>query len=317
MQSRRLIGWVTLVLMLAVTPATQAQNDTELDGTKIDKDVYRTFVSNYRKYSRYAFETDAGIGVFPSYNRRYASSLGMTTTEAVKEFSETSEVRSGNLVRKVERQPPREDAEAYVKALPDTKIGSYGWVHSAQIVEVIDDNNMLIRELWLVDEEAVVKEYREDEENSARRNGGEADEEELKFNYKQRGVLINKQGEKKLGYSATHRLTGFDTRGLRVGDRWAGPRSEGIQIGVLKWESPDRDEEGGRKSLKRRLVMTEIEQSSREVVDEQGFKRLLQERDMTVADFVELMRVLREQDRRTADERIINALLPEDVLRKE
>ena len=106
-----------------------------------------------------------------------------------------------------------------------------------------------------------------------------------------------------------------DGAALRIGDRWKGHNDEGFQIAVAYWEEPEpeEDESRRRRNDDPRLVLTEVESLMRKTVDEQGFKELLKARGMSVADFVDLVRTVRERDRRNAEERIINALLPPEM----
>ncbi|MFN3168869.1 MAG: hypothetical protein ACE37H_17605 [Phycisphaeraceae bacterium] len=285
----------------------------EIDGTPIDERVYRAFESNYRKYARFATENDAGFVVIPTYDRRLDNSLGMSTSQAMDALTEHWEEKSGNLIVKNSKRPPREEAEAFATRLPDLKIASYGYLHSAEVVKVIDDNEMIVRELWLVNREELSRQYNADKQRMARRNDGDVDEAELQFDYAKRAAMVTQQEDRKAGFKNEFRLVGYDTRGLRVGERWEGPNSEGFQVGVVKWETPEPGEDDRQRFRARdeqRLVLTKLEDAMRDTLDEEGFKRLLAERGMTVAGFVDLVRTMRERDRENAEQRIVNALLP-------
>ena len=291
----------------------------ELDGSAIDERVYRTFYSNFKKYAQFACEVDGGYGLIPEYSRRNDSSRGMTVNEVLDKQSEETTIRTGTLVQKKKRTPPREDAMAYVNALPDVRVGSYGNVASAKVLHVIDGNQMIVTELWLIDRDTLREEYERDEQRSEKKNDGRADRDELEFNYKSRIWLRKQQESSRFGFTGVFRIVGYDTRGVRPGERWKGPKDDGFQVGVIKWEESDRDEfEGLDKETRRaigsrpRLVISELTLTMRNQVDEQGFKKLLKERGMTVQQFVDVMQRMRDIDRRNADERILEALLPPD-----
>ncbi len=310
-----------LLTMLAClhTPPALAQRQTEVDGTRIEDRVYRSYESNWRKYARFACEIDGGYAYFPSYDRRFDNSLNMTTSQAMDKLTKTWEEKQGNLVQKRSKSPPREDAEALAKALPELKIGSYGYVASAEVVEIINDKQMIVRQLWLVNLNTLRKAYEADEKESARRNNGEVNREELNFNYQSRIKLKELQEERDEGFTQSFRLIGYDTRGLRVGDRWEGPNNEGFQVGVARWETPQPAEGETRRSRREepRLVLSAIEPVMRTTLDEEGFKKLLKERGMTVVDFVNLMRDMRENDPQNAEQRVINSLLPPELKRED
>lgn len=291
--------------------------ETELDGTPIPSAVYSGFDANWRKYATLASRIEGGFVVIPKYDRRLESSRGITPHQAMDLLKVEREVRNGNLVRKQVAYPDRADAEAYSKALPELRVGQYGWVASAEVVEIIDRKQMIVKDIWLVDRPKLRKEYEKDRQRSARENDGEANTELLRFNYAKRIEMMEQQEDRDEGFERAFRLVGYDTRGLRVGDRWKGLNDEGFQVAVAYWETPEPDEE--EESRRRRdddeprLVLTEVQDRMRETLDEQGFKELLQARDMTVASFVDLIRTLRENDRRNAEERIFNVLLPPAV----
>lgn len=291
----------------------------EVDGTAIDETIYRGYEANWRKFARYAFEVDGTFAYIPNYDSRLENSLGMTTSQAMDELSKEWEERSGNLVVKKVKRPPREDAEAMAKALPELRVGAYGWVDSVEVVQVIDRNQMIVREIWLVNRKKLGGAYKRDEEKNARRNNGNVNRDDLNFNYASRLKQMALQEDRKAGFTRTFRLIGFDTRGLRAGDRWEGPNSKGFQVGIVRWETPEPPKDDEPRDRRRRgenqprLVLAELEQSMRETLDEEGFKKLLDERGMTVVEFVDLVRTMRDRDRENAEERIHNSLLPEEM----
>lgn len=307
---------ILAALVVWIAPQASAQDaQKELDGTVIDRNVYLSFESNWRKYSRYVCKVGDTYGFLPNYEKRYDSSLGMTTTQFINANKVVSEDRNNTLVQKKFRTYPREDAEPFVKALPDTEIGSYGYVASAEVVDVINKNEMLIKDLWLVDEDAMRKLYATEKAQLERRMDEADAKQVLNFNFTNRIKLKKMQDSG--DFEETFRIVGFDTRGLRKGDRWAGHRSEGFKVGVIRWEKPQVDKKDEKKSKFRRskksderILLSEIDDAMRKPIDGEDFKKMLGERGMTVTEFVDLMRVLRERDRRNAEERIKRSLLP-------
>jgi len=307
-----------LVGLLAFAPNQAQARQTELDGTPIPAPIYSSFQSNWRKYATLAAEIDGGFIVIPTYDRRLDSSRGINATQTMDELKVEKEERKGNLVRKRVAYPDRADAEAYSKALPELSVGSYGWVASAEIVKVIDRKQMIIKDVWLVDRPKLRAAYEKDKAKSARENDGEANRDLLNFNYGQRIKMMEQQEDRDEGFESQFRLVGYDTRGLRVGDRWKGLNSEGFQVGVAYWEEPEPEPDKKASRRRRgdddpRLVLTEVESLMRKTLDEKGFKAMLKDRGMTVAAFVDLVRTLRENDRRNAEDRILNALLPPEA----
>jgi hypothetical protein len=294
---------------------TTLARQTELDGTAIPGEIYRGYQSNWRKYAVYVGEVDGSFAVIPNYDRRLQSSRGINTSQAMEKLKVEKEETTGNLVRKRVKYPDRADAEAFSKALPEMRVGSYGWVASAEVVKIIDRKQMIVKDVWLVDGPTVGAAYEKDKAKSERENNGEPNKELLNFNYAQRIKMMEQQKDGDEGFDNQFRLVGYDTRGLRVGDRWKGLNDEGFQVAVAYWEEPEPEEGESRRrrNPEPRLVLTEVEGMMRKTLSEEDFKKLLGEREMTVAAFVDLVRTVRDRDRRNAEARILNALMPPEV----
>ncbi|MBX2852662.1 MAG: hypothetical protein KTR15_13075 [Phycisphaeraceae bacterium] len=300
-------------LVLAAGEALARQ--TELDGSPIPGQIYSSYQANWRKYAVFVGEVDGAFAVIPKYDRRLESSRGINTGQAMEKLKVQKEERNGNLTRKRVKYPDRADAEAYSKALPELSVGSYGWVASAEVVKIIDRKQMIVKEVWLVDRPKLRAAYEKDKAKSARENDGEYNKELLNFNYAQRIKMMEQQEDRDEGFERQFRLVGYDTRGLRVGDRWKGLNDEGFQVAVAYWEEPEPEEGESRRRRndEPRLVLTEVQDVMRKTLSEEDFKKLLGERGMTVAAFVDLVRTVRERDRRNAEERILNAIMPPEV----
>lgn len=313
--SRQWCGWLGLFVVASLLGVDLQARPIELDGTAIEGRIYRAFQSNYRKYAVRIGEIDTGHVVIPEYDRRLESSRNLRPSEAMEQLKIEEEVITGNLTRKRVKYPDRADAEAFSRALPSLKVGQYGWVASAEVVKIIDQKQMIVKEIWLVDRPKLRAAYEDDKAESARQNKGEPDKALLDFNYAERIKMLKQQERRDEGFEREFRLVGFDTRGLRVGDRWQGENDAGFQVAVAFWEKPEPEIEEGKRRRRRRnkdqrLVLTEVQDLMRKTVGERSFKNLLGARDLTVTAFVELMQTLRARDRRNAEERIMNALLP-------
>lgn len=110
--------------------------------------------------------------------------------------------------------------------------------------------------------------------------------------------------QKSRAYRQDMRLKGFATLGLIKGHRWAGPRSEGLHLTLVKWETFDP-----RRPSTRRLVAIPAS-SFGQGLDEPQFRDLLDRRGLGPAGFVELIQHLTRSDPQTAEQRVFAALLP-------
>ncbi|MFI4859920.1 MAG: hypothetical protein ACIAXF_04470 [Phycisphaerales bacterium JB063] len=308
------------VVALSTTVATADPPEfTELNGDPIDTRTYRAWASNYRQFAQYCAEMEGGFLVVPNYDRRLPSSRGLTRSQAVDELTETWRESNGTFSQSRMREPQAEEAYAYAYMLPDAEVGTYGYLHSVEIVEILGPEEMLVKDLWLIDVEQVAAQYDRDYER-ARDNDARNIRTQLNALYEQRLALKERQEDEEV-YEQTHRLVGYETLGLSVGERWAGPdRDEGFQVALARWEVPPEPEpeEGEDRPRRRRgdddprLVMVNPEPLLRRPLDEQGMVRLIDARGYTVTRFVEAMRSIRERfrDRDDAEARLMGLLLP-------
>ncbi len=301
--------------------------NTELNGDAVEPAVYRAWASNYRVYARYCGEIDGGFLVVPGYDRRIPSSRGLTLARATDELTETWRESTGGFSENRMRRPEPEEVKAYANILPDTTSGTYGYLDSVEVVKVLGPEEMLVTNLWLLDTEAVGAEYDRDRQR-ARASGARDADDQLDAMYRYRLELKERQDDED-AFEQTHRLVGYDTRGLAEGHRWDGPEGEGIQVAVACWELPEPEaesaeaEEDDSRSRRRRgrssrqdddprMLLVNPQPVLRGPLEEQAMVRLLDARGYTIASFVELMRDVRDRlrDRDEADLRIIQALLP-------
>ena len=314
--------WLSCLLIVFASSALSASQpaQTELNGDPIDSRTYRAWVSNYRMVSRFCAVFEEDFVVVPNYDRRVPSSRGITRSQATEELTVRWRESSGILSQGRSRRPAEEEVRAYANAMPDTEVGSYGDLHSVEIVEILGPDEMLVKELWLIDVEAVEEQYDADAER-ARDNGVRNYRTQLNALYEHRIALKDLQDEEV--YSETHRLVGYPTRGLSIGERWDGPDREGFQVALARWETPvdpqadEGDEVEQRRRRRRwnadpRLVLVNPVSLLRHPLEEDDMVRLLDARGHTIVSFVEAMREIRERfrNRDEANDRLARLLLP-------
>lgn len=312
MLKRSLFGLVILSVFVTATP--MAAQAADAGGEEIDRQTAAAYQSIWRKYGQYASKTHYGYVMLPNYQRRFQNSQGLAPTTAMNRLVKRWEEKKGNLVTKKLKYPPRVEGETLSRALMSMEMGQYGWVHSAEILKIIDDKRMVIHEVWSVDADKLEEQFERDEQQMARREG-RVDGSQMEFNFQVRMYLLELQKDRDSGFEDPSILVGYDTRGLRVGQRWKGPNDSGFQVGVASWYTPEAEEEGSSRRRSRRSnpsfrVLTEVENTMRERLGEQEFVDFLHARGQSVKTFVELVREIRERDRRNADERIFQALQP-------
>lgn len=112
---------------------------------------------HWRVYARRFVALDGDYAALATFDPRYPSSAGTTVSQAIRQNTESVRVSSGNLSRTVAIKPDRDDVEPAAKAIPDIKVGEYGWIDSAKVDEVLGPDAMVVSAIWLLDAEAVTK----------------------------------------------------------------------------------------------------------------------------------------------------------------
>ena len=306
-----------LVASTVLPVAADPPSNTELNGDAIDPGTYRAWASNYRHISQHCFEYEDEFIVVPGYDRRIPNSRGLTRGRAVDELTVTWRETRGGLRQTYEREPEPGEVDAYIHALADVRPGTYGYLASARIVAILGPEEMLVADLQLIDMEKLEDDYKRDEAR-ARAQGVRDFRAALNERYEHRLAVKEIQDEEEDLLEPVHRLVGYPTRLMRVGDVWTGPEEEGIQVAIARYEflSEEQLEPADRRYRgdldEPRLMLINPVPALRRPLDEQGMLRLLDARGMNVAGFVELMREVRGEvrDRDEADQHLVEQLLP-------
>ncbi len=294
-------GWWMVWLMVALpVPAEERYG--------MDPATYDNWRRNHGRFARAVLADNAGgYFVLPMYDRRYPSSTAKTVSAARAELTrrvKESMYGSGSMVHTRIIQPPQAEAEALAMMLPALEVGQYGYIHSAEVVEVLGPDEMIVEDIWLIDERAMDEARRADE-----RRAKDADNtrEVIDAMYEQREALADRQDERDFR-RATVRLKGFHTAGTMRGQRWLGPDEKGLQIAVVGKEAY-----GPERRPKFRLLAMPPDAFG-EGVSETQFIELLEQRGLTPTQFVELIMEQHRAtlDRAAADRAVFTRLLPQD-----
>lgn len=204
------------------------------------------------------------------YDPRYSSSAKETMAEVTRRLTVTKTERVG-LIRKVTTVPPvPAEAQAVAMALPAFERGAYGYVHSAEVVEVLGPQEMVVRNVWLVDPQTLI--------------GVRGDQRSERDKLRQRQDAFNSN-------RLTMRLCGYDTTAVKVGDRIGMIGANGgkpLQIMIVQTEpQPNTPGAPGAPGTPR-PVATIIEKSTMGGIDEKQFADLLAKRGITHTDFVNI-----------------------------
>jgi len=269
-----LAALLALVLLTLAAPALlrAAPTDRELTEHQIEA-LWKRY---WKACAERCMKVEDGFGIVPRYDRRYPSSRGIRTFDFIRENKKTIRYRFGASMWKTESlTPPPEEAEAAAESLPKIEVGQYGKIHSAEIVEVVGPEEMIVEEVWLVDADQL-RDLRRDAHDSLPRDREQRDrlEQQLEFSFRERERLAEAQREMD---DATIRVLGFDTKGLAEKQRWKSDRQkQGIHLAIVAEEQTEsrRSRFSSRKS--NRLIAVPIDWVHQRSLDEDQFLKLLE-----------------------------------------
>lgn len=309
---RRLLGqggFALLLLPVMMAGAMQAQPMP----AEVEPRVAAAWKTNWQRFaSKFRPFEDGYIGL-PNYDRRFASSAGLTPRTALARLREDLGERWGRTrLSKLVQPPEPEEALAMASAMPEPKLGRYGRLESVTVEEILGPDSMLVTDLVLIDETRLEQLKREDLEKWANRLERREARDVVEARFTVRDALAERQSDKV--YRMSYRLVGFGTRGLSRGSIYTGPKREGLNVGLVKTE----DDGSSRRRVRVRAVLVPSDwflpaaATSREPagLDQKQFVDLLAQYDLTPAQFIDELKALRKQDPETADALMMDSLLP-------
>ncbi|MEM1213497.1 MAG: hypothetical protein AAGI68_14510 [Planctomycetota bacterium] len=319
-RSTPLYGWVWIALLAAcgawVIPHQAHAQDAEAHTADVEKDrsnpppyrpplsIARAWNINWKAFAADGMVFDNQYIVVPQFDRRYLSSAGLSMTTARRQLTaEVGDTADSAALRRGYRPPP-EELQYYISALPRLDVGQYGSIHSVEVDDVLGPTSMVVSELWLIDADAVRAAKREEREVAEKR-GRELDRDAQELDFAVRDRLSRQQRDRK--FRGPFRLEGFPTRGLSPGQRYLGPDLDGMPVIVAYTELATS--RFGRGRL--RLVIMPVEAFVRRGgLTEAQFADLLDDRGLTPESFLEAVREARDADRASAEDQILDRLLP-------
>lgn len=266
-----------------------------------------TFDTIWKEYARRYAKTGDGYFAVPSYDPDYPSSRGMTLDQAMQKHTVTESVDRGPVTintRKV-AAIPRPEAEAVAMALPWVAPGQYGYVRSVYIEKILGPEEMIVRDIELIDATELKKEI------ELRKKGmtDSIEQNAVDRTYAERTKLADKQ--KEIAFRSTIVLRGYKTENLAEKTRWMGPNSGsgriGMQVAVLRAVTELKAPGSGKtyKVPMRKLYEAVPAENLKEGITKEQFEEMLSQRGMTVSAFVELVERELRRDQKQAAARVV------------
>ncbi len=319
-------GWRALAVLVLVLLLTSARASaqalpplaTEEEAAAVPQPrIESAWRSYWQRFAARCAALEGEYVVCPYYDKRYDSNASLTVEEALRGQTRRRTVRVFiNLTKQEKYVPPRAEAQALAQALPEWKIGNYGYIHSAEVVEVRSPTDMIVRDIWLVDADDVQRQIEDARLRARAQDGYSRDDSNIQLQFRQRLELIERQGERT--FQGPHRIVGFNTYGLKPGDRWRGDDpGKGIQLAVVKADDPP-DESKERRSVRRtrrqrrqteQLVAVDLRLFANSHLTEAQLLELLEQRGLSQRRFAASLLNLLQQKYDEKEDDPVGALL--------
>ena len=177
------------------------------------QDVQRLWERHWRVYAQRCAQFEDEFICAPGFDKRYPSSAGVTVRQVEAKLSEKIKVGGHGVVMTKTVRPPIAEAQAVALPIPKIKIGEYGFLASAEVVEVLGPKSMVVEDLYLIDPAVYKKDYRADRAKARQAEDSDAAEASLAYIYTHRDALIERQKDKR-HKRIVLRLEGYPTQGL-------------------------------------------------------------------------------------------------------
>lgn len=279
---------MVLALMIILTTVASAQTKDAADPVaKLDpraKAIWTRFWPLAAKsYIRFNNEYLCIRG----YNDRYPSSRGISVADLLRrDKGYTIRLRSRRGASVEQRITlSRAEAEAQAMALPQMAVGQYGFIHSVKVERILTPDAMIVRDIWLVDAQALYR-ARDDDRNQLAQDYDYSVASQLADAiYQYRLNLATTQDQDV--FSREFLLEGYPTQGLASGMRWTGPRDGGLQIVMLTVR--DVEDNWSPEKGRRRMLVAAPVVKLRTGLNLDQFMDLLKTRDMTPQSLVDVI----------------------------
>jgi len=131
----------------------------------IEKDpekIARLWRLHYRLYAMRFTKIDDEYVSCATYDRRYPSSRGVTTSQLIAQATQERRVSGGGISRVVKIEPDKDDAELAAESIMDLEPGQYGTILSAKVDAVLGPQKMVVSDIWLVDTKEIAAQKKAD-----------------------------------------------------------------------------------------------------------------------------------------------------------
>jgi hypothetical protein len=257
---------------------------------------------NWRNFARRVVKIDGQYYALAGYSATYPSSRGVTIQQLRAKTATSISDRFGSNV-KIRKflVRPADELRAAAEALPEMRVGQYGHLVSGEVAAVLGADEMVLEDVWLVNEKKLEEEMDKDQEKLKRLK---VDRSEIRkivdWKYEYREQLEDRQGDR--DFRVPLKLIGFSTAGVAKGDRWQGIKDKGFNVAVVSSVSIGSSRSSRRKQV---LVGIPLIKFATPLTTETSFLAYLKDRGFDKKNFVELY--VQEHQASPRDQRVRDA----------
>lgn len=269
-----------------------------------------TFDTLWKEYATRYVKRESEYYAVPGYDTSFPSSRGITVDQVLDKHQGTQtldRVGYSMPLRKV-TLIQRAEAEAVAMPIPWVAPGQYGYVRSVYIEKILGPDQMLVRDIELVDATELKKEV-ELRKKSVTDSG---DQNAIDRAYAERTKLADRQKEN--AFRSPILLTGYSTENLTEKSRWLGPNAGsgkiGMQLAVVRAVTEVKSP-GSNKAYKvplRKFYEAVPAEKLKEGITKEQFEELLAQRGLTVAAFVEMVEAELRREPKLAAARVVERI---------
>lgn len=300
---------VRLPVCLLMLLTTQPQSDAQV--AALWRHHWPQFAAHYVKI---------GDAYLPcaKYNFDYPSSRFEKAEKYTDLHQQTRTITSNSvgvgLTRQQTTRLPREDADAFVRAIPRLAVGEYGYIRGGKAARIEGPDQMILTDIQLIDVDQLTRDKNDTARSLARRGAADSRRElvdAVEWRYQKRDELVELQNDK--SWQVPVRVVGFDTTRLKEDEFWTGQtphhQRDGVQLAIVGTAEVESSKSSRRRSRTVTvLVAVDALRLRRRELKEDDFKALLAARGFDEASFVELVLREKQRDPENADVEIIKEL---------
>ena len=268
------------------------------------------FDTLWKEYATRYVKRDDGYFAVPGYDASFPSSRGVTVEQVLDKHKGTETIERGGYALPMRKVTliQRAEAEAVAMALPWVAPGQYGYVRSVYIEKILGPDQMLVRDIELVDAAELKKEV----ELRKKSVTDSAEQNAIDRAYAERTKLADRQKES--AFRSPILLSGIPTENLTEKSRWLGPNvgsgKVGIQLAVIRAVT-ELKAQGTSKAYKvplRKFYEAVPAEKLKEGITKEEFEEMLTQRGLSVQAFIEMVEAELRRDQKLAAARVVERI---------